>query len=587
MIFDETPTPSKLSSAENFPALTKNEHEATAGLTHPLLLTSDSLTFPAHFLNVNNSDPGGKSHLILRRKLQKREGSPCNVSIGDIFQHSAVTNDRMITKESKMDGLKRTASTQKGKITAVTDNLKNSKNSDLLEQKAFTFLRDRYPEQSSQYSFTGPLIKATVTTSPSPVYIESASKRLPTKVDMNIFRTTRDKKSKAQQEKQDFSINSYKVRRRSKGDDVVAAAAQVESSWRKKEMYVKTKNGDGSINKTASTVTVNNRTWVNNFSRKCFHYKQKTKQEIIETKNEDSTSPTDVFNYPQFRAPLSDISTLPPTPSKPVRRPPIRRYTPIQNTTCPPLTPMPFARQPQFFDFEVVANKSTNVFDRAVINSEDDSVNDETDGRIKIDHLHGRERVSKSSLTNGFAKTSPLPPSRFYSDFDVIEELGSGSFGKVFKTLSRLDGCFYAIKVAHRVAKGIADKDRMLKEVYALAALSDRTDTATFHIVRYHQAWMEQERLYIQTELCTTTLQAQMQLAAPNQLPLLTRYKCLREILLALNFIHNNQMVHLDIKPENIFVRSELLTHECIIHLLSHFLLLYYHFKQSTVKDEK
>jgi len=148
-------------------------------------------------------------------------------------------------------------------------------------------------------------------------------------------------------------------------------------------------------------------------------------------------------------------------------------------------------------------------------------------------------------------------PSRFYSDFDVIAELGSGSFGNVFQALSRLDGCMYAIKVAHRVAKGNADKDRMLKEVYALAALSDQADTATFHIVRYHQAWMEEQRLYIQTELCTTTLQAEMEQVSPMQLPLPTRYKCMREILLALEFIHKNGMVHLDIKPENIFLKND------------------------------
>jgi serine/threonine protein kinase len=151
----------------------------------------------------------------------------------------------------------------------------------------------------------------------------------------------------------------------------------------------------------------------------------------------------------------------------------------------------------------------------------------------------------------------PVPPSRFYSDFDIISELGNGSFGNVYKVLSRLDGCMYAIKVAHRQAKGMADKDRMLKEVYALAALSDQADTATFHIVRYHQAWMEESRLYIQTELCTTTLHAEMQQFSPTPLPLQRRYKCLREILLALEFIHRNGMVHLDIKPENVFLKND------------------------------
>ena len=91
--------------------------------------------------------------------------------------------------------------------------------------------------------------------------------------------------------------------------------------------------------------------------------------------------------------------------------------------------------------------------------------------------------------------------------------------------------------------------------MYALAALSDQADTATFHIVRYHQAWMEDERLYIQTELCVGTLADEIEHTG-----LLTegrRYKMLREMLLALSFLHRNNMVHLDIKPENIFVKND------------------------------
>jgi len=146
------------------------------------------------------------------------------------------------------------------------------------------------------------------------------------------------------------------------------------------------------------------------------------------------------------------------------------------------------------------------------------------------------------------------PKSRFNQDFDVIDQLGNGSFGTVYKCLSRLDGCMYAVKAAKRKAKGAADRDRMLKEVYALAALSDQADTAAFHIVRYHQAWMEENRLYIQIELCSFTLDTEIKKGA---LSVKRRYKLLREILLALGFIHRNSMVHLDIKPENIFVKND------------------------------
>ena len=94
---------------------------------------------------------------------------------------------------------------------------------------------------------------------------------------------------------------------------------------------------------------------------------------------------------------------------------------------------------------------------------------------------------------------SALPKSRFDTDFEVIGELGKGSFGAVYKAMSKLDGCMYAIKKLGRSPKGNADRDRMLKEVYALAALSDQADNAAFHIVRYHNAfWDLDGLLYIQ-----------------------------------------------------------------------------------------
>ena len=54
---------------------------------------------------------------------------------------------------------------------------------------------------------------------------------------------------------------------------------------------------------------------------------------------------------------------------------------------------------------------------------------------------------------------------------------------------------------------------------------------------------MEENRLYIQTELCSSTLHTEM-----GRLDIQRKWKLLREMLLALEFIHRNGMVHLDIK---------------------------------------
>jgi len=146
--------------------------------------------------------------------------------------------------------------------------------------------------------------------------------------------------------------------------------------------------------------------------------------------------------------------------------------------------------------------------------------------------------------------------SRFHQDFEIIDTIGNGSFGTVYKCKSRLDGCTYAIKANKRRAKGSADRNRMLQEVKALAVLSDVSDVAAFHIVRYHQAWIEDDRLHIVTDLCTSTLQDEIG-AGSLRHDTKRQYKLLREMLLALKLIHQHGKVHLDIKPENIFVKDQ------------------------------
>ena len=188
---------------------------------------------------------------------------------------------------------------------------------------------------------------------------------------------------------------------------------------------------------------------------------------------------------------------------------------------------------------------------------------------------HYRSRPPSTPCPHTYFNASPESSAqgRFETDFQIVgHPLGKGSFGTVHKCLSKVDGCTYAIKIGRRI-KGKADRERMLKEVRALAALSNQADAAAIHVVRYHQAWVEEDRLHIVTELCMSTLQAELGVAPseadlahqrqvkapPLRQPMSPerRYKLLREILLALELIHKNNMCHLDIKPENIFINAD------------------------------
>jgi wee1-like protein kinase len=150
--------------------------------------------------------------------------------------------------------------------------------------------------------------------------------------------------------------------------------------------------------------------------------------------------------------------------------------------------------------------------------------------------------------------------SRFLEDFEMLSTVGTGSFGTVLKVQRRLDGCLYAVKRSQRQSRGELERQSMLNEVFALAALC--TEERTPHILQYHNAWIEDDRLYIQTELCDTTLEKALIARAgrgevrPAPLPVSEAHSFLRQMLLALEIVHRRGMVHLDIKPGNIFLKG-------------------------------
>ncbi|XP_035981926.1 interferon-induced, double-stranded RNA-activated protein kinase isoform X1 [Fundulus heteroclitus] len=162
-------------------------------------------------------------------------------------------------------------------------------------------------------------------------------------------------------------------------------------------------------------------------------------------------------------------------------------------------------------------------------------------------------------------------PSRFTTDYDSIERLDKGTFGRVFKARHKLEGKYYAVKI-------VRFKEKTLEEVKVLSDLNH------CNIVRYHSCWLEDTAhqwdtstesssasqsstdlavkfLYIQMELCEIkTLRVWIsEKNIQNPKKSLKDFRRREEGLsIALQMasgvehIHSKKLIHRDLKPANI-----------------------------------
>ena len=137
--------------------------------------------------------------------------------------------------------------------------------------------------------------------------------------------------------------------------------------------------------------------------------------------------------------------------------------------------------------------------------------------------------------------------------YELIEIIGQGMYGKVYKSLNKYENKYYAIKTLN--FQNISQKERLNieTEINLLQELKHP------NIVLYKESFIDKnQNLNIVTTFCEGgDLYQKIFKSQKNYFQEKEIINALIQLLLGLSYIHDKKIVHRDIKTKNIFIQNE------------------------------
>ncbi|PVU88305.1 hypothetical protein BB559_005627 [Furculomyces boomerangus] len=137
--------------------------------------------------------------------------------------------------------------------------------------------------------------------------------------------------------------------------------------------------------------------------------------------------------------------------------------------------------------------------------------------------------------------------------FDELGVIGRGNFSMVLIARNLEEGKTYAMKKSLRPFQGRKDRIRKLKEVEIMWNLSNHPN-----IAQIQNSWEQFGLLFIQSELCERGNLKDLFSTYFNSSPVPEEniWKIISAISSGLYFMHSHNVVHLDLKPDNVCVTN-------------------------------
>jgi calcium-dependent protein kinase len=137
-----------------------------------------------------------------------------------------------------------------------------------------------------------------------------------------------------------------------------------------------------------------------------------------------------------------------------------------------------------------------------------------------------------------------------YSDYELLDRLGEGSYGKVYRARNNKTGAFRAIKEISK--SSILSKDNEKKLVKEISILKDLDHP---NILKVYEFYSTKSDLFIISELCTGG-ELFKKIVEVKYFPEKVTAHIMKQLFSAVRFCHLNNIIHRDLKPENILIES-------------------------------
>uniref|UniRef100_A0A4W6FQT4 non-specific serine/threonine protein kinase n=1 Tax=Lates calcarifer TaxID=8187 RepID=A0A4W6FQT4_LATCA len=142
-------------------------------------------------------------------------------------------------------------------------------------------------------------------------------------------------------------------------------------------------------------------------------------------------------------------------------------------------------------------------------------------------------------------------------NWDIVETIGKGTYGKVYRVTNKKDGSQAAVKVLDP----INDVDEEIEAEYnILRSLSNHPNVVKFYGMFYKSDNLSGGQLWLVLELCnggsvTELIKGLLMRGQRLQEPVISYI--LYSALLGLQHLHNNRIIHRDVKGNNILLTTE------------------------------